>query len=114
MARLALVAMVLLMLPIGTAEGDPPCTPTSADPATYEILPIPGKTFYHEERNSPAGPSFPGLGFLLGDGTWVYEESNGLPGLQRGGSSLDVEWFAFNTDSVNDETCGAGPDTLYF
>lgn len=34
----------------------------------------PDGVFYVEDRN-----------FLLGNGVWVWEESNGKPGLQRGG-----------------------------
>ena len=77
----------------------PPCEPTSADPTTYNVVDVLGTTFYAEERGNPLGtsPPVPGSGLLLGQGTWVYEESNGWPGLQRAGL---------------DETCGFGGDAL--
>lgn len=37
------------------------------------------------------------------DSLWIYEESNGLPGLQRDDSVVS-----------GTETCGAGPDTIVF
>ena len=40
-----------------------------------------GPAYLHERGNPP------GTGFLLGDGTWIYEESNSRAGLQVGGSA---------------------------
>lgn len=42
---------------------------------------LPGGMYVHE-RGDP-----PGTGFANGDGTWVYEESNGIAGLQVGGAA---------------------------
>jgi PKD repeat protein len=44
-----------------------------------------------------------GTGFVTGGGTWVYEESNGVPGLQIGTSA----------EAANYTKC-ANPDTLIF
>ncbi len=86
---------------VGSAAEEP-CTVTSADPASVITV----GDIYIEDRD---GAGVPGSGLIVGGGTWVYQESNGLPGLQRGGSSAIGE-----EDSVNDETCGAMPDTLIF
>lgn len=51
---------------------------------------------YLQDRGDP-----PGTGFALGDGTWIYEESNGIAGLQVGAAG----------DGFSD--C-ASPDTLIF
>ena len=53
---------------------------------------------YVHERGDP-----PGTGYLLGGGTWIYEESNGIEGLQLGGA-----------DEVADYQACANPDTLIF
>ena len=58
-------------------------------------------------------------GFVLADGTWIYVESNGVDGLQRGGSSgpcLPSEDLCLTSgvDPINDENCGHGPDTIVF
>lgn len=58
---------------------------------------VPGGRYIHE-RGSP-----PGTGYVAGDGTWIYEESNGIAGLQLGGPDEDAAY----TGCVN-------PDTLVF
>ncbi|MFN2614682.1 MAG: hypothetical protein ABR552_07705 [Actinomycetota bacterium] len=52
-------------------------------------------TFYIDDRN-----------FVLGNGTWVYQESNGIPGLQHGGSS---PYLPDDTDPCSES---GAPDTL--
>lgn len=59
---------------------------------------IPGTGHYLHERGDP-----PGTGFVLGDGTWIYEESNGVEGLQLGGAAEGAAYV----DCVN-------PDHLVF
>ncbi len=54
-------------------------------------------TLYVDDRDS-----------LTGRGTWVYMESNGVPHLQRGGTTPTGE-----TDACNDGWTGE-PDTLLF
>lgn len=43
-------------------------------------------------------------------GTWIYQESNGLPGLQRGGASSFVP--DNNERCIDEDETGAGADTL--
>jgi hypothetical protein len=100
------------------------CVPGQADPSTVIVIdhPVTGQKFYWEETGNPLGtnPPIPGTGYLLGGGTWMYEESNTVPGLQRGFISLFCEpfpgeplpplWSACN--SPMDKSCGHGPDTM--
>lgn len=60
-------------------------------------LDTPAGTYYVDDR-----------GAALGNGFWVYKESNGQPGLQRGGRSTAPGPLAA-TDTCND---GGPPDTL--
>lgn len=64
-----------------------------------------------------------GWGARFGEGTWTYEETNGIAGLQAGGSSFvllqetpgcgTVPCLFFSADDpVEDGHCGAGPDRL--
>ncbi|HVE93577.1 MAG TPA: hypothetical protein VNB24_01560 [Acidimicrobiales bacterium] len=46
--------------------------------------------------------------YLLGNGIWIYLESNGVGGLQRGGASLTGE------GELCDDGHPAGPDMLIF
>lgn len=72
-----------------------------------------GKTFYIDDRN-----------FALGNGLWIYEESNGKGGLQRNagdGSAAPVvgKTLSDNPVATSKEICedlqGASKaDTLYF
>lgn len=50
-----------------------------------EVIPIatPAATFYFQDRPAPGQPN--GLLFAGGEGTWIFMESNGKPGLQVGG-----------------------------
>jgi len=52
-------------------------TAAAANPACNrpDAVSIPGG-YYVDDRGSPAG------GFVTGGGTWLYKESNGIPGLQ--------------------------------
>lgn len=86
-----------------SAGHEPECVPESANPEDINQVDVGDATFYIEERDSELGP-VPGSGLFFGGGTWIYEESNGLPGMQRGGSG----------ETVTDESCGHGPDTLIF
>ena len=42
---------------------------------------------YVHERGDP-----PGTGYVAGGGTWIYEESNGIDGLQVGGAGENAEY----------------------
>lgn len=51
---------------------------------------------YLHERGDP-----PGTGYALGGGTWVYEETNGLPGMQVGGAGESAEYVGcLNPDTI--------------
>lgn len=60
-------------------------------------LETPEGTYYVDDR-----------GAVVGNGFWVYKESNGRPGLQRGGRSTAPGPLS-ETDTCND---GGTPDTL--
>lgn len=98
-------ANVTLTVEAAAAEPAAPSGPTEDDWATFNPdgtcdakgeIAVPGGIYLHD-RGSP-----PGTGFFLGAGTWVYEESNSLPGLQLGGPD--------DTDYAH---C-ANPDLLIF
>jgi len=85
-------------------------------------------------------PAIPGEGFLMANGSWIYQENNTLEGLQRGGVGLTGTWIPpdcdetwhisqlFNShrlpngppcllideDPINDGTCTHGLDTIIF
>ena len=120
----AALAVAASIVPLVNADHDIGCEPTSADPATMNVVDLPdGTRVYIEERAVPepanTNPPIPMSGFILADGTWIYVESNGVDGLQRGGSSgpcLPSEELCLTSgvDSINDENCGHGPDTIVF
>lgn len=74
-----------------------PVTPAGAteSPCDGTIIATPDGNFYIEDR-----------GFPDGWGLWVYQESNGVRGLQRGGTSM----FEYS-DPCNEST---NPDTLIY
>jgi len=60
-----------------------------------------------------------GNGFVRGEGTWIYLETNGQPGLQRGGvSTLPTLKVAVIGTGANDPEICSGqsttPDELVF
>ena len=87
-------------------------------------------------------PAIHNEGFILSNGTWLYQESNPFGDtLQRGGTGLTGAWFPpgcdqtwtlsqfiesqtlpggtgpcllIDEDPINDETCTHGPDTIIF
>lgn len=117
------MAIALLAVPSMTALHDQGCEVGQADPATVNVVDltiIGGGLYYFEERESSvsSSPPVPLSGFATGRGTWVYQEVNGLPGLQRG--SMDglfclpreqVCFVAFD-DPIIDESCTHGFDHL--
>ena len=156
MTRISFVFVFLVVAASAWADHDAGCVATGADPATMTTFDLSGRVvplwgslgiWYVEERGVPpplnTDPAIPGSGFILGDGTWAYEESNGVPGLQRGGCG-GLMWTPapppglpvspqgpaaanrctpclpfedpclFGVDPVNDENCGHGPDTLRY
>jgi len=128
-AILAALAVAGSLVPFVNADHDIGCEPSSADPASYNRIDLPdGTILYVEERavGEPANtnPPVPGSGFVLGiagegEGTWIYQESNGVDGLQRGGTSIpclpaEDPCLVTGVDPVNDENCGHGPDTILF
>ncbi len=67
-----------------------------------------GVALYLHDR--PGAGSQYGTGFVTGGGTWVYEESNGIPGLQLsaelgpGGSTLGTDPIAVEKGCLNGDT----------
>src|SRR5687767_10914103 len=136
MLRLA-VLVVGVALPMAAATHDIDCTPTQADPSTVQHVRSPdGRLFYLEERGTPLPYPVPLSGFLLGEGTAVYEETFAVVGLQRGGCSpgylpgppraqddcltsgrdlcptrdTPVPCIVWDWDPIMDENCGHGSD----
>lgn len=132
MGRIAIVAIAVIVQG-GYAMHTSGCVPEAADSSTYTMVTPPdGGTYYVEERPNdgssgsgsgydvepPMAPPPPAWGFLVGDGTYVYEEGNGVPGLQRGDEgalgpclvTILVFCILSQIDQVADENCGHGPD----
>ena len=131
----AITAVAMLGVPGSLAE----CIVTSAPEDTLSLN-LPGNPSgfdYAEERELCAASSTPdkargeGCGYSVappampppvqwgrqfGEGTWLYEESNGLPGLQAGGLSMPIclgeNVCVLGGEQIEDETCGAGSDLL--
>jgi hypothetical protein len=131
MKTLTLVGLAFLALaPLATATHDTGCVFTFADPASTNVIvsPLDGRTFYDEERGNPLGVPVPLSGFfigpgpepLAGQGTWLYEETNGLANLQRGGIGLTGSCFPadgdlcllIDEDPIEDENCTHGRDAI--
>lgn len=90
-----LIAGVILM-PLGLMSGAfaaPPCDGTVTEIGTGPVI------IYVDDRD-----------YLNGDGLWIYMESNGQPGLQRGGQSIILG----AADQEFPECQSANPDTLIF
>ena len=135
------VASVVAWLPLTNADHDEGCVPTSARPENVWVMPAGyyGGPLYVEERQngenpetpgpageprgydvpSPTTPAPPFWGFFFGGGTWIYEEWNDVPGLQRGGSGSPCipppPLFCLSgADPILDENCGHGMDHQWF
>ena len=119
LARFLLVLpAIVLMVESVQATHRPDCVPAQAHPDTVNVFPMPlGQPRYLEERDVPSpfatNPPPPFAGALLGNGTWLYQEFNGLAGLQRGGDTCSDPLNIFCVqDPVEDESCHHGPDIL--
>jgi hypothetical protein len=133
MKRILFVLLGLAMTVPSMASAED-CYPEYAPYCSYNWYVVAGERYYVEERNSPQcllGAPVPGAGTVSG-GTWIYQESNGIAGLQRGGvgylgdyfpPACDLNWELYpqhgtypclitQWDYINDENCGNGPDTL--
>lgn len=79
-----------------TTNGSPhgPCT---GPPPALGIIPV-GGLVYVDDRGAQ------------GNGIWIYRESNGIPGLQRGGNGLIVPG---DRDLCYDDSA-TGPDQLIY
>jgi hypothetical protein len=75
---LAILSYVLAIAPFAWADpnDDPNCGPDGNIALGVVEIDTPAGTFYVDDRN-----------YLLGNGIWLYQECNGIDGLQRGGSS---------------------------
>lgn len=95
MRVLALLLAALLLIPIASSDPQQACA-SENHPALGEVsIGTPLGDYYLDDRG---GPNV--------NGDWLYEESNGEPGLQRGGTD-----FLGHTDPCRDDPSSA-PDTL--
>lgn len=96
--RQVLVAVSLVGLAFASAPAvaEHDSTDCEVDPAPGETIEIEG--LYVNDRGDPAG-----TGLLTGGGTWVYEESNDVGGLQLAEG---------DPGAADQETCGHVGDTL--
>jgi hypothetical protein len=101
MNKTMLIALLAatLVTPLVAADPHGDCDSKGAPALGIVRIDTPAATLYIDDRN-----------YAEGNGMWIYLESNGEDGLQRGGSS------AFAPDDP--ETCiddsDVGPDTLIF
>lgn len=82
----AFLAIITMMAFAGAASG---CEPTTASPEVSADIPVAG-TFYVDK-------DCPSIGGSECISVWIYQESNGILGLQR-------------NDDVHDNTCGGQID----
>jgi hypothetical protein len=98
-ARHASLAVVLFAAAIAASASANGCTPTTSH-TTFTVHAIGGIGYYLAEDPGWLSCEFgiPECGSI-----WIYEESNGMPGLQRG-------------DEIVDDTCGGAipGDTIVF
>lgn len=132
-ARLVVIIGLVAAIAGSAAANNEECVPEAADPATYDVLDLPdGTRLYLNSRCRPLSdpltqdptpyPCNAVTAFVLGDGFFIYQEANGLPGLQRGGVNAllcenplgEPDPFCTAADPINDENCGRGPDRMLF
>jgi hypothetical protein len=71
--------------------------------------------YYDDRASGTVGPIGSPLGFAAGDGTWIYLETNGIAGLQRGGhSSLPTTPLTGENDNEIGACVQPTPDELIF
>ena len=87
---IAIVLSALMLLPLVPAASAHNCN------ASYVTVPVGGNTFYVQNRATPDKPV----------DVWTYQESNGVPGLQVGGTSIVLGGLDV------DDCHGSNPDTL--
>lgn len=90
------LAMVAFLVAPATASAT-----ECGDEATLDIA----GTFYVDDRGDPVG-----TGLLTGGGTWLFMESNGESGLQRGDTNSPIPGSA-DADYAH---CSDNPDTVIF
>ncbi len=94
------VLLALLLLPsIPTAHANGDCSSWGLGIVAIGPGTAGSTTIYVDDR-----------GYALGYGVWVYEESNGEDGLQRGGSSPYIP----NDNEICIDDSANGPDALVF
>lgn len=126
-----LMVSALLLVMAAPALGNPVGTCSST---SFIAITTPAATFYIDDRggNPPIGehqevviPENPILngyitnhreGFIFGSGLWIYQESNGVAGLQRGGGSVlnPLGIPVITPDNEIAECNTPTPDTLIF
>lgn len=76
----ALGALAALAGAVYASTGDCDCGGGTGCGTGVWTVPIPGATLYLDDR-----------GYVTGNGIWLYEETNGIAGLERGGCSPYVQ-----------------------
>jgi hypothetical protein len=99
MNKTLLIALLAatLVTPLVAAEAHGDCDSKGAAALGIVAVETPAATIYVDDRN-----------YAEGNGVWIYLESNGASGLQRGGSSAFVPDDPENCVDDSD----VGPDTL--
>jgi hypothetical protein len=111
------------LVPIATGTHDQGCVPTAAEYYTEFI--VNGELYYliESEPLVVANTPVPGSGFLIGRGTWIYKEINGLLGPQQPGDDCKPffptpETLLYHLTHPCDpnfaEDCGHGSDEYVF
>ena len=71
--------------------------------------------YFDDRGQGNLGPIGSPLGYLAGDGTWIYLETNGVAGLQRGGHSSLPDSPLTGVNDFEFPACNvANPDELIF
>lgn len=94
-----------------TVWSDGRCDAKGAYGDPYYVHDRPGPEVFIVGTGNPAGGDWPyGTGYITGGGTWIYEESNDLPGLQLNdnvaslNAALGTDGFAIDKGCVNGDT----------
>lgn len=106
-ARSLAILATCLLVPVVTADDWGDCEVGTG--AGFHRVDAPTSTYYLDDRGySPYTITVGGVVVREGSGVWIYEESNDIPGLQRGGNA------ALTGDAETCETRDVTPDRLLF
>ena len=94
------MALGALLVPMSAHAADP-CKKGVEGRGTKQVDLPNGDTYYVDDRGS-----------VTGSGTWIYKESNGIPGLQRGGTSDIVPDDTDKCQTLDENGNPYPPDTV--